>query len=63
MECIPFHNLKRKEDDGLEYSKMFTGLYLDCMEQAAQISIFFARLGKPMANWAKHTWNMPFGEE
>ena len=38
LECIPFLHLKRKEDNGWEYSKKPTGSYLDCLEQAAQVS-------------------------
>lgn len=38
VECIPFLHLKRKEGNGWEYSKKLTGLYLDCLEQAAQVS-------------------------
>jgi len=36
VECIPFLHLKRKEDNGWEYSKKLTGLYLDCLEQASR---------------------------
>jgi len=36
MHSIP--HLKRKEDNGWEYSKKLTGLYLDCLEQAAWVS-------------------------
>jgi len=38
VECIPLLHLKREEDNGWEYSKKLTGLYLDCLEQAAQVS-------------------------
>jgi len=38
VECIPFLHLKRGDDNGGEYSKKLTGLYLDCLEQAAQVS-------------------------
>lgn len=38
VECIPFLHLKRKEDHGWEYSKKLTGLYLDCLEEAAKVS-------------------------
>lgn len=37
VECIPFLHLRRKEDHGWEYSKKLTGLYLDCLEQAAAV--------------------------
>jgi len=38
VKCIQFLHLKRKEDNGWEYSKKLTGLYLDCLEQAARVS-------------------------
>lgn len=36
-ESIPFLHLKRKEDHGWEYSKKLTSLYLDGLENAAQV--------------------------
>ena len=41
METIPFLHLKKKDDHGWEYSKKFTGVYLDCMEKAAVDGITF----------------------
>ncbi|RPB10026.1 3-oxoacyl-synthase [Morchella conica CCBAS932] len=41
VECIPFLHLRRKEDHGWEYSKKLTGLYLDCLEQAAASGVTF----------------------
>ena len=38
MECIPFRHLERGDGSGWEYCEMLTGLYLDCLEQAAQVS-------------------------
>lgn len=38
VECMPFLHLKRKEDHGWEYSKKFTGLYLETLEDAAKVA-------------------------
>jgi fatty acid synthase subunit alpha, fungi type len=42
VETIPFLHLKRKDDHGWEYSKKLTGIYLDCLEQAAKSGLSFA---------------------
>ncbi|KAF2457726.1 hypothetical protein BDY21DRAFT_284996 [Lineolata rhizophorae] len=41
VETIPFLHLKRKDDHGWEYSKKLTGVYLDCLEQAARAGVTF----------------------
>lgn len=41
IETIPFLHLKRKDDHGWEYSKKLTGVYLDCLEQAAKSGVTF----------------------
>ncbi|KAJ9137268.1 Fatty acid synthase subunit alpha [Pleurostoma richardsiae] len=40
-ETIPFLHLRRKTMNGWDYSKKLTGLYLDCLEQAARAGITF----------------------
>jgi fatty acid synthase subunit alpha len=40
-ETIPFLNLRRKEEQGWEYSKKLSALYLECLENAAQDGITF----------------------
>ena len=40
-ETIPFLHLKRKEEHGWEYSKKFTGMYLDGLEQTAKSGLTF----------------------
>ncbi|KAL7270275.1 3-oxoacyl-[acyl-carrier-protein] synthase [Rhizina undulata] len=42
VECIPFLHLKKKDEHGWEYCKKLTGLYLDCLEQAARSGVTFA---------------------
>ncbi|KAH8900074.1 hypothetical protein GQ53DRAFT_816102 [Thozetella sp. PMI_491] len=43
VETIPFlHLRKRNEMDGWDYSKKLTGLYLDCLEEAAKNGVSFA---------------------
>ncbi|PUU74709.1 hypothetical protein B9Z19DRAFT_1103326 [Tuber borchii] len=41
VKCILFLHLKRKEENRWEYSKKLTGLYLNCLEQAAQSGVTF----------------------
>jgi fatty acid synthase subunit alpha len=41
VETIPFLHLKRKDDHGWEYSKKLTGIFLDCLENAAQSGVSF----------------------
>lgn len=41
VETIPFLHLKRKEDHGWEYSKKLTGVYLECLEDAAKSGLTF----------------------
>ena len=41
VETIPFLHLKRKDDHGWEYSKKLTGVYLDCLENAAKSGLSF----------------------
>jgi fatty acid synthase subunit alpha len=41
VETIPFLHLKRKDDHGWEYSKKLTGVYLDCLENAASNGVTF----------------------
>ncbi|KAH6616540.1 hypothetical protein C7974DRAFT_401961 [Boeremia exigua] len=41
VETIPFLHLKRKDDNGWEYSKKLTGVYLDCLENAASNGVTF----------------------
>ena len=41
VETIPFLHLKRKDDNGWEYSKKLTGVYLDCLENAANNGVTF----------------------
>ncbi|CAO2658206.1 Nn.00g059290.m01.CDS01 [Neocucurbitaria sp. VM-36] len=41
VETIPFLHLKRKDDHGWEYSKKLTGVYLDCLEEAAKSGVTF----------------------
>jgi fatty acid synthase subunit alpha len=38
-ETIPFLHLKKKEESGWEYNQRLTGLYLDCLEQAAKVCL------------------------
>lgn len=40
-ETIPFLHLKRKDEHGWEYSKKFTGMYLDGLEQTAKSGLTF----------------------
>lgn len=40
-ETIPFLHLKEKKEHGWDYSKKLTGVYLSCLEQAAQSGITF----------------------
>lgn len=40
-ETIPFLHLKKKEENGWEYDQRLTGLYLDCLEQAAKNGVTF----------------------
>ncbi|KAF2828797.1 hypothetical protein CC86DRAFT_198323 [Ophiobolus disseminans] len=41
VETVPFLHLKRKDDHGWEYSKKLTGVYLDCLENAAKAGVTF----------------------
>jgi fatty acid synthase subunit alpha len=41
VETIPFLHLKRKDDNGWEYSKKLTGIYLDGLESAAASGLSF----------------------
>ncbi|KAF2204996.1 hypothetical protein GQ43DRAFT_477755 [Delitschia confertaspora ATCC 74209] len=41
VETIPFLHLKRKDDHGWEYSKKLTGVYIDCLEDAAKSGLSF----------------------
>ncbi|KAH7401155.1 hypothetical protein DE146DRAFT_496251 [Phaeosphaeria sp. MPI-PUGE-AT-0046c] len=41
VETVPFLHLKRKDDHGWEYSKKLTGVYLDCLENAAKSGVTF----------------------
>ncbi|KAI0483302.1 fatty acid synthase subunit alpha [Xylariaceae sp. FL0804] len=41
METIPFLHLKRETRGGWQYSKKFTGVYLDCLEKAAKNGITY----------------------
>ncbi|ORY17856.1 hypothetical protein BCR34DRAFT_474358 [Clohesyomyces aquaticus] len=41
VETIPFLHLKRKDDNGWEYSKKLTGIYLDGLENAAKSGVSF----------------------
>ncbi|KAF2115915.1 hypothetical protein BDV96DRAFT_61097 [Lophiotrema nucula] len=41
VETIPFLHLKRKDDNGWEYSKKLTGIYLDGLESAANAGVSF----------------------
>lgn len=41
-ETIPFLHLKKKEDQSWEFSKHLTGIYLDCLEKAANEGVSFA---------------------
>ncbi|KAJ9132479.1 Fatty acid synthase subunit alpha [Coniochaeta hoffmannii] len=41
VETIPFLHLKRKTLHGWDYSKKLTGLYLDCLEQAARSGVTY----------------------
>jgi fatty acid synthase subunit alpha len=41
VETVPFLHLKRKDDHGWEYSKKLTGVYLDCLEDAAKSGVTF----------------------
>ncbi|KAK0620028.1 hypothetical protein B0T14DRAFT_480630 [Immersiella caudata] len=41
-ETIPFLHLRKKTQHGWDYSKKFTGLYLDCLEEAAKEGVTFA---------------------
>lgn len=36
VETIPFLHLRKKTEHGWDYSKKLTGLYLDCLEEAAK---------------------------
>ncbi|KAK9251877.1 3-oxoacyl-reductase [Lipomyces tetrasporus] len=40
-ETIPFLHLKKKDLHGWDYSKPLTGIYLECLEQAAKTGISF----------------------
>jgi len=40
-ETIPFLHLKKREESGWEYDQRLTGLYLDCLEQAAKDGVTF----------------------
>ncbi|KAK9347028.1 3-oxoacyl-reductase [Lipomyces starkeyi] len=40
-ETIPFLHLKKKDMHGWDYSKPLTGIYLECLEQAAKSGISF----------------------
>ena len=41
VETIPFLHLRKKTMNGWDYSKKLTGLYLDCLEQAARSGVTF----------------------
>jgi fatty acid synthase subunit alpha len=41
VETIPFLHLKRKDDNGWEYSKKLTSVYLDGLENAAKSGVTF----------------------
>ncbi|KAI1648063.1 uncharacterized protein F4817DRAFT_335743 [Daldinia loculata] len=41
METIPFLHLKRHNLHGWEYSKRLTGIYLDCLEEAAKSGVTY----------------------
>jgi fatty acid synthase subunit alpha len=41
VETIPFLHLRRKTLHGWDYSKRLTGLYLDCLEQAARSGVTY----------------------
>ncbi|TGJ80111.1 hypothetical protein E0Z10_g8651 [Xylaria hypoxylon] len=41
METIPFLHLKRHNLHGWDYSKKLTGIYLDCLEEAAKSGITY----------------------
>ncbi|KAI1082891.1 hypothetical protein F5B20DRAFT_530768 [Whalleya microplaca] len=41
METIPFLHLKRSSLHGWEYSKRLTGVYLDCLEEAAKSGVSY----------------------
>ncbi|KAK4228832.1 fatty acid synthase subunit alpha [Podospora fimiseda] len=41
-ETIPFLHLRKKTQHGWDYSKKLTGLYLDCLEEAAKDGVTFA---------------------
>ena len=41
VETIPFLHLKRKEEHGWDYSKKLTGIYLECLENAAKSGVSF----------------------
>jgi fatty acid synthase subunit alpha len=41
VETIPFLHLKGKKEHGWEYSKKLTGIYLECLEQAARSGVTF----------------------
>ncbi|KAJ4560110.1 beta subunit of fatty acid synthetase [Exophiala dermatitidis] len=40
-ETIPFLHLKKKDQHGWEYSKKLTGVYLECLENAAKSGLSF----------------------
>ncbi len=43
VETIPFLHLRKRNDlDGWDYSKKLTGLYLDCLEEAAKNGVSYA---------------------
>lgn len=42
-ETVPFLHLRRKKGDGWEYSKKLTGVYLDCLQEAAKVGVTFQR--------------------
>jgi len=41
IETIPFLHLRRKTRHGWDYSKKLTGLYLDCLEEAARAGVTY----------------------
>lgn len=41
-ETIPFLHLRKKTQHGWDYSKKLTGVYLDCLEEAAKDGVTFA---------------------
>jgi fatty acid synthase subunit alpha len=41
VETIPFLHLKRKSPHGWDYSKKLTGVYLNCLEDAAKAGVTF----------------------